>query len=50
MHLLVPELQIHNIPVSYHLIQELNHHVLSGLPSEHQLEDIVIKQVCILVT
>ena len=48
MHFLVDELQIQNLPVKNNLIQKLNHHVLCGLPSKHQLEHLIIQQVCIL--
>ena len=47
-HFLVHKLQVYNRPVINHLIQELDHHVLTGLLTKYQLEDIVVQQVRIL--
>ena len=48
MHLLINELQVHDLPIRNNLIQKLDHYVLGGLPSENQLEYIIVKQVRIL--
>ena len=48
MHLLVYELEIYNPPVKNDLIQKLYHYIFCGLSSKYQLENLVIKQVCIL--
>lgn len=48
MHLLVYELEIYNPPVKNDLIQKLYHYIFCGLASKYQLENLVIKQVCIL--
>ena len=48
VHLLVHEVEVYNLPVGYDLIQELNHHIFTGLLSKDQLEHIIVKEVSIL--
>ena len=48
LHFFVHKLQVYNRPVINYLIQELDHHILTGLLSKDQLEHIIVKQVSIL--
>ena len=48
VHFLVSKIQIDYPSVRNNLIQELYHHILTGLLSKNQLEHIIVKKVCIL--